>query len=263
MGKYYSSFIIFFMLFIQLNSFSQEKVSLDIGSDIVSRYVWRGTQYGGNSPSIQPYTSVTYSNFQFGFWGAYTVSDLLTNQELDTYISYSFLKDIFSATITDYYFPDNSDYNYFNYASNTTGHILEGTLSFNGSDNIPFTFLAAMNFFGADVAKIESKPTNTNFNKKIGIQYSNYFELGYSKSFESTDLNAFVGFTLSNPQQEDITNGFIGETGFYGYKAGIVNIGFSISKQLEIPQNYSLPVGVSLITNPETKKIYMVFKLTF
>lgn len=263
MRRYYSSFIIFFMLFIQLNSFSQEKFSFDIGSDIVSRYVWRGAQYGGNSPSIQPYTSMTYSNFQFGFWGAYSVSDLFTNQELDTYISYLFLKDIFSATITDYYFPDNSNYNYFNYVANTTGHILEGTISFNGTEKIPFTFLAAMNFFGADVAKIESNPTNTNFNKKIGIQYSNYFELGYSKSFESADFNAFVGFTLSNPQKEDITNGFSGETGFYGDKAGIVNIGFSISKQLEISQNYSLPIGVSLITNPETKKIYMVFKLTF
>lgn len=251
------------MLFMQLNSFSQEKVSLDLGTDIVSRYVWRGTQYCGNSPSIQPYSSITYSNFQFGFWGSYSVSDLVTNQELDTYISYSFLKDIISATITDYYFPDNSDYNYFNYAANTTGHILEGTLSFNGTEKIPFTFLAAMNFFGADAAKIESNPTNTNFNKKTGIQYSNYFELGYSKSFESADFNAFVGFTLSNPRQEDLTSGFIGETGFYGDKAGIVNIGFSISKQLQISKNYSLPIGVSLITNPETKKIYMVFKLTF
>ncbi|MFB3057865.1 MAG: hypothetical protein ACE1ZQ_11995, partial [Ignavibacteriaceae bacterium] len=39
--------------FAQDSSQVSSTVSLDLGADIVSRYVWRGQQFGGSSPNIQ------------------------------------------------------------------------------------------------------------------------------------------------------------------------------------------------------------------
>ncbi len=263
------SLVIITLLFISNTGQAQEtpdnsKIQLNIGTDIVSRYIWRGQQFGGNSPSIQPFASVSYNNLEFGFWGAYSLSGSNTGQELDSYLSYSFAKDIFTTTITNYFFPDNqANYNYFDYSAANTGHILEASLSFNGTEKIPLSFLAAVNFFGADAAKIESNPASSKFNTKTGIQYSNYFELGYTHTFNSIDFNAFLGFTLSNPKAANISTGYIGESGFYGNKAGIVNTGFSLSKKLQISKNFALPISASIITNPETKKIFMTLKFSF
>ncbi len=43
---------------------------LKFGTDIYSRYIWRGINLGGESPSLQPGLSYTIHNFTIGFWGA-------------------------------------------------------------------------------------------------------------------------------------------------------------------------------------------------
>ena len=70
--------ILFFVLFVN-NSFCQEKDTLsnwnyNVSADIVSRYVWRGSDYN-NSPAIQPTAEISYKNFAFGAWGSYTFAD--------------------------------------------------------------------------------------------------------------------------------------------------------------------------------------------
>ncbi|MBN2664013.1 MAG: hypothetical protein JXR68_10220 [Bacteroidales bacterium] len=265
-----SVFLIFLSLIftqnvsIAQNTKSCSGVEFDLGTDLYSRYVWRGAQFGGNAPSIQPYASITVGNLEFGFWGAYSLSSLNTGQEMDLYLSYSFLDEMFSLTFTDYFFPDAfTNYNYFDYAAPTTGHLFEGTFSFNGTEKIPLIFLAAVNFFGADAAKIESDPTSANFNTSTGLQYSNYFEFGYSKTIKSVDFNPFFGFTLSSPLAADPNTGYIGETGFYGSKAGIINTGIAFSKEIEITDKFSLPVSASVIANPDTKKVFFTFGFSF
>ncbi|MBN2891753.1 MAG: hypothetical protein JXL97_07790 [Bacteroidales bacterium] len=269
MKRFFTIFTLLALIFIQSVSNAQETksctgINFDLGGDLYSRYVWRGTQFGGNAPSIQPYASMAVGNLELGFWGAYSLSGWNTGQELDLYLSYSFLDEMFSVAFTDYFFPDVlADYNYFDYAAPTTGHIFEGSLSFNGTEKIPFTFLAAINFFGADAAKIESDPTSPNFNTKTGLLYSSYFEAGYSKTIKSVDFSAFVGFTLTSPQEVDSNTGYIGETGFYGSKAGVVNTGISLSKEIEITEKYSLPISASVIANPDTKKMFFILGISF
>jgi len=40
---------------------------------------------------------------------------------------------------------------------------------------------------------------------------------------------------------------------------GFVNIGITLSKEITISDDFSLPVCCSLITNPQAENIYMVF----
>jgi len=78
--------------------------NIDIGVDIQSRYIWRGIQLGGNSPSAQPYIEFSTGKFAIGAWGAYNLGGLSTGNEADLYVSYS-VSDAFSLTVTDYFFP--------------------------------------------------------------------------------------------------------------------------------------------------------------
>jgi len=257
--------------------FAQEEATSEdspwsVGADFVSRYIWRGVNLGGSSPSVQPYLEYGFGNddhsFAVGAWGAYSLSGTQTGQEADLYISYT-LKDMFSLTFTDYFFPDETSgrNKYFNYNMDwdkinsgeeaQTGHVVEAALSFNGTDNIPVSFMFAMNIWGADAQKYKEDGGVMVPEDKIVM--SKYMELGYSTDVKGVALDVFAGMTLDNP---DIEKGE--PTGFYGQRsAGIINLGFSLSKEVQVTENYSLPIFGSLITNPEAENIFMVFGISF
>ncbi len=92
------------LILISLNALAQDDEGPDIsvGADLVSRYVWRGLDFG-NAPAVQPTIEFTAGNFAFGAWGSYTIS-ASPYLEADLYASYSF---DFGLSIigTDYYFP--------------------------------------------------------------------------------------------------------------------------------------------------------------
>lgn len=260
------SFIVFSFVANAQSDTLKAKIKADFSADLISRYIWRGLQYGGTSPSIQPGVSISKGNLEFGIWGAYSIGGVNSDEEVDLYLSYTFLNDMLTATVTDYFFPcETGNYDYFDYGKNTTGHVYEAVLGFNGTEKIPFTFLASINFYGADGSKINSDVNSVDFNTKTGILYSNYFELGYSKELKNdVGFSAFAGFTLTNTMSADTLTGYIGESGYYGGAgAGLINLGFTFTKALKINDNFSLPLTSSLIANPRDKKIYFVFGLTF
>lgn len=239
-------------------------LDFDIGADLMSRYVWRGTQFGGNGPSVQPGITMSWKGLEVGFWGAYSLNGINNVQELDLYASYTFLDDMFSVAITDYFFPDEAlVYNPFEYKKDTTAHILEGTLSFNGTEKFPISILLAMNFYGADAEQLSDDPNSTDFNQKTGIQNSTYLEFGYSTTIRELSFDAFAGFNLTSPKEANLNDGYVGETGYYGSKRGMVNLGFTLGKEIPVTELYSIPLSASIITNPVDDKIYFVLGISF
>ena len=83
-----------------LSTFGQE-----IGADLVSRYVWRGTQFG-DSAHIQPGISYTTGDLEIGAWGSFALSGNDGGSELDLYISYDL--GFASLTLTNYTFPGDA-----------------------------------------------------------------------------------------------------------------------------------------------------------
>jgi len=243
-----------------------------IGADFVSRYIWRGVNLGGSSPSIQPGIEYAFGSqnhaFAIGAWGAYSVSGAQTGQEADLYLSYT-LNELFTLTITDYFLPDETitRNKYFNFnmdwdkinsgEKDQTGHLIETALSFNGTEKIPFRLMFAMNVWGADARKY--KEVSGVMVPEDKIVMTKYLELGYSKEVRGVSVDVFAGMVFDNPE---IAKGE--PTGFYGQQAsGIINLGFTLSKEIKITDNYSLPVFGSLITNPEAENIFMVFGISF
>lgn len=128
------------LLTVPLSGNLQAQFSL--GADVVSRYIWRGTDFG-NSASIQPYFSYGIRNLEIGAWSSWAITSPQANEN-DLYLTYA----LGSAgiTLTDYYFPvaaGQSDF--FNYDSDAGNHILEASGTWGIGD---LSLLAAYNFSG-------------------------------------------------------------------------------------------------------------------
>jgi len=228
-------------------SFAQDKNdgwNLNLKSDFMSRYLWRGLQLGGAYPSIQPTLELSKGNFTIGAWGAFSTSGL-QSQEVDLYVSYTFANDMFTFTLYDYFFPsDTSSYNFFNYNKDETTHIFEACFKFNGTESLPISLLISTNIYGADARKLDGK-----------MVYSTYAELGYNFKINETNVSTYLGSSINAPGD--------GLTGYYGNeKAGIINLGLTASKELTISEKFSLPITTSFVFNPDAKKVFFVFGFT-
>jgi|TARA_E500000331_G_scaffold347755_1_gene388392 hypothetical protein len=82
---------------------NQNVQAQDFGADVVSSYVWRGTQYG-QGMHIQPWMTVGSGGFEGGIWGSFPTTAAGGGDELDLYVSYDFGP--LAITVTNYTFPD-------------------------------------------------------------------------------------------------------------------------------------------------------------
>lgn len=232
--KKFNTILAFFAIFVL---FSSQSIAAEFsaGADIMSRYIWRGRDFG-NSPSIQPTLEFSAGGFSVGSWGAFSV-DTDVYQELDLYVSYS-IADIFSVGVTDYFFPtymsNNPSYKnkYFDYDDETTGHILEANLGFE-CQKIPLTLSANIAFYGDD--KNEDGDAN----------FSTYIEVGYGGKLKEVDWNVFLGITPTE--------------GLYGDDFGVVNLGLTVTKEIKFSDSFSMPVTSGLIFNPQEENSFFVF----
>jgi len=95
---------------------AQEESSWSTGVDLVSSYVWRGTNFSG--PSLQPYVDFTSGGFSIGAWGSQGYDGF---QEMDLYLSYGFDFGL-SLGLTDYYYPGTE---FFDYSTEAGAHAFE------------------------------------------------------------------------------------------------------------------------------------------
>lgn len=204
-----------------------------VGADLLSRFVWRGTDYGG-SPSIQPCIEADIRGLTFGVWGAYTVN-APGAQEVDLYISYTFA-DIISVGLTDYFYPDDAP-GIMNYFSDST-HVIELNGGFTTGD---LSFSASINLINDD-------------------GHSLYIEAGYSFGFLDVFIGAGNGIytaETSVPAYDPVADPYPDD------EFMIVNLGATTSKEIKVSGSYSVPLSCSFIINPYTRTPFLVFGISF
>lgn len=193
--------------------------SQDFGADLVSSYVWRGTQFGSGA-HIQPYMELGSGNFTAGVWGSFPTSAKGGGNELDLYLGYDFGP--VALTVTNYTFPGEG------------GNYADGEGLFDGD----YTELAAStSIMGVDLSA-------GYFTEVEAL----YVELGFSTG--AVDIAIGYG--------DDQENAWYADGG-----SGIVNMSFSGSKDIQISENYSLPVFGSFIVNPKAETAFLVFGISF
>jgi hypothetical protein len=249
---------ILFVVFITLACFTNLPVNAQTGepaspfkvtADLVSHYVWRGSMATGSpTPNFQPTLAFAEGNFEIGVWGS---TDFVGSyKEVDPYIS--LIVGQFKLAVTDYNWNFDKA-NYFNYKNSETGHRIEGTIGFTGTEAIPISITWNTMFYGLDKKSEESTKQ----------AYSTYIELGYSKGL----VSFFLGFTP--------WSGYYNNYGITTFDPGagkktfsIVNIGTSVTKALKITESFSLPLKVTLVINPSATfsrndYVHLVFGITF
>ncbi len=104
-----------------LATMSVKAQEFKVSTDVVSSYVWRGTQYSG--VSIQPTVDFTAGGFSIGSWGSAGFDGFL---EMDLYAKYAFGFGL-TVGVTDYYYPGT---NYFDVSTATGAHGIEANLGY-------------------------------------------------------------------------------------------------------------------------------------
>ncbi len=228
------------------------------GADLVSRYIWRGADYG-NSPAIQPAVSFSVAGFKTGFWGSYGLCDYSSQindstnanmgnyAEFDFYISYTWKG--FTIMAYDYFVPNSLDPNngnrYFDFKNKTTGHTVEACLSWAGPEKFPLQLYAGTLVYGAD----KDQDSTGAYGAGSNSNFSTYFEAAYQFNVKGFGVKPFIG-------------GIPFGSSWYGPYGGIINAGCTVSKSILITKDYSLPVFGSIITNPQAQSVFLVFGIS-
>ena len=97
----------------------QDEVGL--GADVVSRYIFRGTDFG-NAATIQPSLSYSHGSLEIGAWSSWAITGGAANEN-DLYATYS--NGPIAVTVTDYYFPTAGGAEFLNFDADGGSHILE------------------------------------------------------------------------------------------------------------------------------------------
>jgi len=116
-----------------------------IGADVVSRYVWRGTDYV-NAAAVQPAIETTLGSITMGAWGSWALNGVEGGNECDLYVSTTVGP--VGLTLTDYFFPAYAGKDAWSeFSGDETTHTFELSA---GVDLGPISVLAASNVSGDD-----------------------------------------------------------------------------------------------------------------
>ena len=203
--------------------------TVSTGADIVSRYVWRGYDFG-ESMAVQPSVSFEAVGLEVAAWGSYSISASGAGaNEIDLTASYTLRTDGgagVSAGITDYYFPSPGGLG----LREADAHNPEIFVALLGPESLSFTLFGGLMF---------------------DMDNSVYVEAG-------------VPILAGTEVELDVHAGAVaGRSAFYGTETGaLVSVGVTARRFLRITDSYAPPASVSLIANPhQNGRAFLVFKL--
>ena len=170
-----------------------------IGVDVVSRYVWRGSDYG-NAASVQPGIETAVGPVTVGAWGSFPITDPIgtsatAGNECDLYASTTVGP--VGLTLTDYFFPA---YAGTDSLLNVDIHVFELSA---GADVGPVSVLAAANVSGDDDNSTYLELTYGAFSLGLGNgAYSTDGEFAPVSIGVSASRDNFSASYIINPNQE-------------------------------------------------------------
>lgn len=227
--------LVFFLVALLSEAQEKTKVDLNVGLDVVSRYVWRGLQFS-DSPNLQPYASLSYGGLSLTGFGSYATSK--SYAEVDWIASYAVGGLTFS--VMDF-FNEEEDLtmnDYFNWKRSSTAHLVESSVAYElPMEKMPLVVTASVLVYGADL------------NQNLNQNYSTYFELLYPFSFKDYSLSAFVGATANK--------------GYYADKPSFVNTGVSMVRRIEVSDRFSFNLNSTIVVNPKAEDVFFIVGLTF
>ena len=222
-------------------------LTITAGADLVSRYIWRGLMIN-DAPNVQPAMTLATGGLECGVWGSSTLANSNADDdtypfahEVDFWAGYTHQFDSglsVGGVVTDYYFPNAGvelgNFNDYDDDEGAGAHTVELGLTFGGPDSFPIGLSAY-----ANVHNDEGQNA--------------YFQLDYSTVLDDINFSSFVGAAGGSKKNPD----------YYGAEDfQIINLGFTAVKSIFLTEQYSLPVSVSFIMNPNTEVCHLVMGIS-
>ena len=130
-----------------------------LGADLVSQYIWRGTDCG--SAAIQPTLGIAWKGLSLTAWGSVGITSADDTRELDLTVGYS--TGGFNVGVTDYWFSSGNEAaagRYFLYKNSKTNHLFEGNVGYDfGPLSMQWYTLFAGNDYKANGVSVPTPPT--------------------------------------------------------------------------------------------------------
>ncbi len=210
---------------------SPAQAQVSMGADIVSRYVWRGLDFG-DSWSIQPSVAFAGGGFEVGAWASYGVQGMNENDLYLTYTAQTESGAAFTLGLNDYYFPTAIDSPKF---FDGDSHAIEPFASFSGPEGFPVELLVAVAY--------NPPPASDTLGSRENV---GYIEFAVPFSRGGADLSVHVG-GVTNGSRLYSTSG-----------AGITNLGLSATKAIGTG-DWTVPTTLSYVLNPDSEQSFLVF----
>jgi hypothetical protein len=213
------------IMFLSFVSYSQEG-DTHFNANVTSNFIWRG-QNLSDKISVQPIIHFTKADSlwtnEIGTFSSFALDG--SYKEVDLYYKVAY-KSLY-LMVTDYMLNVDDVFNY----SDSTNNILEASLGY--SFKFPLTLSYNVFVWGWD------KDENDN------QLYSSYVEASYLIK----NINIFCGV---NPYKS-----------FYADGLAIVNLGLTLTKEINVNSSYSIPISTTLMLNPDSKKLFANLTFTF
>jgi len=213
----------------------EKSVTMEVGADVVSSYVWRGQSCGGFS--VQPTATITFTKpgISLNAWASaelFETTSVANMTEFDLALSWSPIEAL-SVGLTDYYFYGDKYLAAWNFSGGAS-HNLEVNVGY----DLGFMALAWNTCL-----------TGSDYNSKGDRAYSSYFEVSAPFTLGGIDCSAAMGIV---PWEDSFTTGGRND-GF-----NVTNISVTASKEFK-----ELPFMGQIVYNPQLETTYFIVGLTF
>lgn len=210
-------------------------VSLSLGADVVSSYVWRGQELGAFS--VQPSATLTFNGpgISLGAWASaelFSSGETSVNmREFDLFVSWSPVEAL-SIGVTDYYFCSSDYLSAWNFSSGSS-HTLEANLGYD---------------FGPVALSWNTVLAGVDHDCSGKRTYSTYAEISAPYKLAGVEGSLALGASLWDDSYTQV-----GSTGFK-----VCNIALTAQKEL-----FKIPFMGRVVFNPHTDRVFFVVGLSF
>lgn len=215
-------------VFSPISAHAGEPIKAEIGTDIVSSYLWRGSRLDG--PAFQPTVGLEWNGLSLSAWGSTGFSDAC---EVDLTLAYSIGG--FTVGVTDYW-AASTGAKFFDFSAETL-HVAEVNL---GYDFGP----VALNWYTNCLGAVGCTPEGAK-------AYASYFEVSAPFSLGGIDWSAAVGAT-------PWANDYYGAEGF-----AVICASLTATKEIALGSDFSIPVFASLMANPRSEQLFFSVGVSF
>jgi hypothetical protein len=221
--------LIFLFFFVLSLSVASQNLDFDAEINLQSRHVWRGSQLG-DAIAIEPSVTIGTGRFSFNIWAARTTNN--SYSEIDLIPSYQF--HYFNLTLLDYYNPVPGENNqYLTFQEGENRHSVELNINNYSIEKQRVKWMIGTFVLG-DMNNETGKP-----------YYSTYLEFKYPFAVLGIETKPFAGLTPFR--------------GYYADKFALMNTGITFSKDFDLSSRFSIPINMSLISNPYQNNYFLTF----